>query len=193
MRFMMTAALVATLGSAAHAEMASYVLDPEHTTVSFAIDHMGYAKTLGVFTTLTGGFMYDAQTQELGAVSVTIDAASLESFNAARDAHVIESDFLDVATHPEITFNANGGSATTPTRGRVTGDLKIRGQARAVTLDVSLNKAAPYPFGHKREVLGLSMSTAIQRSDFGMSYGVANGLVGDTVTISIETEAIKMD
>ena len=193
MRFLMTTALVASLTTAAHADMATYELDPEHTTVFFLIDHIGYAKTLGLFTTVTGNFMYDADTRELGEVNVSIDAASVESFNEARDNHVRKSDFLDTAKHPTITFTATGGTATSDTSGTVTGDLAILGQSLPVTLDVELNKAAPYPFGHKREVLGLSMTTSIQRSDFGMTYGVANGLVGDTVSIQIETEAMKIE
>ncbi len=193
MRFLMTTALVASLTTAAHADMATYELDPEHTTVFFLIDHIGYAKTLGLFTTVTGNFMYDADTRELGEVNVSIDAASVESFNEARDNHVRKSDFLDTAKHPTITFTATGGTAASDTSGTVTGDLAILGQSLPVTLNVELNKAAPYPFGHKREVLGLSMTTSIQRSDFGMAYGVANGLVGDTVSIQIETEAMKIE
>lgn len=193
MRFLMTTALLATLASAAQADMATYELDPEHTTVFFTVDHIGYAKTLGLFTTVDGRFNYDADTRELGEVDVTIDAASVASFNEARDAHVRKGDFLDVENHPAITFTATGGSATTDTTGTVTGDLTILGTTLPVTLDVTLNKAAPYPFGHKREVLGLSMSTSIERSAFGMTYGVENGLVGDTIAIRIETEAMKME
>lgn len=193
MRIMTTTALITLLGSTAHAEMAKYELDPDHTTVYFTILHVGYAKTLGIFTNVSGSFMYDAETQELGEVSVSIDAASLESFNAARDNHVRSGDFLDVENHPAITFTASGGDATSDTSGRVTGDLTVLGETRAVTLDVTLNKAEAYPFGHKRDVLGLSMSTSINRSDYGMSYGVDNGLVGDGVDIQIETEAMKME
>jgi polyisoprenoid-binding protein YceI len=193
MRLLMTTALVASLTTAAHADMARYELDPEHTTVFFLIDHIGYAKTLGLFTTVTGSFMYDADTRELGEVSVNIDAASVQSFNEARDNHVRKADFLDTAKHPAITFTATGGTAADDTSGTVTGDLTILGQSRPVTLDLTLNKSAAYPFGHKREVLGLSMTASIQRSDFGMTYGVDNGLVGDTVSIQIETEAMKME
>jgi polyisoprenoid-binding protein YceI len=201
MRFLSTTALIAALGmslspglsTGAHAEMATYELDPEHTTVFFTVDHIGYAKTLGVFTTVSGSFMYDADTRTLGDVTVSIDSASVESFNQARDAHVRKADFLDVRNHPAITFTATGGKASSATTGTVTGDLTILGQSRPVTLAVTLNKAAPYPFGHKREVLGLSMQTSIDRSDFGMTYGVANGLVGDTIAIQIETEAMKME
>lgn len=193
LRLLMTTALIASLGTTAQADMARYELDPEHTTVFFTIDHIGYAKTLGLFTTVAGQFMYDADARQLGEVNVTIDAASVQSFNAARDAHVRKSDFLNVETHPTITFTANGGTAANETGGTVTGDLMILGQTRPVTLDVKLNKAAPYPFGHKRNVLGLSMTASLQRSDFGMTYGVENGLVGDTVTIAIETEAMRID
>lgn len=193
MRFFTTTALLATMCTAAQAEMATYELDPAHTTVYFTVDHIGYAKTLGLFTTVSGSFMYDAETRELGEVNVSIDAASVQSFNDARDAHVRKSDFLGVEEFPTITFTANGGDAASDTSGTVTGDLTIIGQTLPVTLDVTLNKAAAYPFGHKREVLGLSMGTSINRSDFGMSYGVDNGLVGDEVIIQIETEAMKVE
>lgn len=193
MRLLTTSALALLIASTAQAEMASYQLDPEHTTVYFTVDHIGFAKTLGVFTRLSGEFMYDAKTQELGAVNVSIDSASVESFNEARDTHVRGSDFLDVETHPAITFTASGGTATSDTSGTVAGDLTILGQTRPVTLDVTLNKSDTYPFGHKREVLGLSMSTVIMRNDFGMSYAVGNGLVGDAVTVRIETEAMKAE
>ena len=188
-----TSAILGALTTTAQADMARYELDPTHTAIYFTVDHIGYAKTLGIFTELDGGFMYDATSQELGEVAVTIEAASVNTFNEARDGHVRNADFLHVSEHPQITFVASGGSASSATNGTVTGDLTILGVTQPVTLDVTLNKAEAYPFGHKREVLGLSMSTTIQRSDFGMDYAVANGLVGDEVTINIETEAMKVE
>lgn len=193
MRFLTTAALIANLGTAAFAEMTSYELDPTHTTVYFTVDHVGYAKTLGLFTAVSGNFMFDPDVQELGDVNVSIDSASVQSFNDARDEHVRKADFLNVNAHPAITFTASGGTAESNTNGTVTGDLTILGQTRPVTLEVILNKNAAYPFGHEREVLGLSMSTSINRSDFGMNYGVDNGAVGNAVVIQIETEAMKIE
>lgn len=188
-----TTAILGALTKTAQADMARYELDPTHTAIYFTVDHIGYAKTLGIFTELGGGFMYDATSQELGEVAVTIEAASVNTFNEARDGHVRNADFLHISEHPQITFVASGGTASSATSGTVTGDLTILGVTQPVTLDVTLNKAEAYPFGHKREVLGLSMSTTIQRSDFGMDYAVANGLVGDEVTINIETEAMKVE
>ncbi|MEL6464023.1 MAG: YceI family protein [Pseudomonadota bacterium] len=190
---LIAAALSTALASAAFADMARYELDTEHTNVYFTVEHIGYARTLGIFTELGGAFDYDVDTQELGDVAVTIDAGSVNTFHDARDGHVRNKDFLHVTEHPEITFVASGGTPAGDANGSVTGDLTILGVTRPVTLDVTLNKVAAYPFGHKREVLGLSMSTTIQRSDFGMTYGVENGLVGDEVRINIETEAMKME
>lgn len=193
MRTITLAAILGCIASHASADMGRYELDPTHTAIYFTVDHIGYSKTLGIFTELGGGFFYDADSQELGEVLVTIEAGSVNTFNEARDGHVRNRDFLDVEQHPQITFVANGGSAASSSNGTVTGDLTILGQTQPVTLDVVLNKAAPYPFGHGREVLGLSLSTEIKRSEFGMNYGVANGLVGDVVTINIETEAMLME
>ena len=193
MRIQLMTAILAALPATAHAEMARYELDPSHTAIYFTIEHVGYAKTLGIFTGVQGTFDYDTETQELGEVSVTIDAASVDSFHEGRNEHVRESDFLDVSNHSEITFMANGGTANSDTEGTVEGELTILGETRPVTLNVLLNKADTYPFGHERFVLGLSMDASIQRSDLGMSYGVENGLVGDTVDIRIETEAMQMD
>ncbi|MEM6480465.1 MAG: YceI family protein [Pseudomonadota bacterium] len=193
MRAILTTVLTGALALPAAAEMARYELDPSHTAVYFTVDHIGYSKTLGIFTGITGSFAYDMEANELADVTVTIDAASVNTFNEARDGHVRNADFLHVSEHPEITFVATGGTPTSDTQGTVTGDLTILGQTQPVTLNVTLNKAAPYPFGHKREVLGLSIDTAIARSDFGMMYAVENGLVGDLVDIKIETEAMKME
>lgn len=190
---LIASAVFSSIAAASFADMARYELDPTHTAVYFKVDHIGYAKTLGIFTDLTGSFSYDTETQELSDVEVAIQAASVITFNEARDGHVQNRDFLDVTTYPEITFVANSGTPTDATSGTVTGDLTILGQTQPVTLNVTLNKVAEYPFGHKREVLGLSLDTSILRSQFGMNYGVENGLVGDEVTINIETEAIKSD
>lgn len=75
--------------------------------------------------------------------------------------------------------------------GTVTGDLTLLGQTRPVDIDVTLNKAAEYPFGHEEYTLGISAETVIKRSDWGMTYGVDNGMVGDEVSLRFGFEAIK--
>jgi len=190
------AVLAATLiaaGTPAAAEMVRYEIDPEHVTVAFMVDHVGYANTLGIFRDVSGHFMFDPEARELGAVEITVDAASVWTNNERRDEHVRNADFLDVENHPAVSFTAMGGEATGETTGTVTGDLTILGQTKPITLEVELNKIAPYPFGHKRETIGASIRGTVVRSMYGMDYAVANGLVGDEVELLIEIEAIKAE
>lgn len=193
MRNLALSVLIATFPLAASAEMARYELDPDHTTVFFTVDHIGFAKTLGIFGDVQGSFDYDIDTQELANVQVVIAADSVNTFHDARDGHVKNKDFLHVSEFPEIRFVAGSGEPTSADAGTVTGDLTILGVTQPVTLNVTLNKAETYPFGHKRFVLGVSIDAKVQRSEFGMTYAVANGLVGDQVDINIETEAMRVE
>ncbi|MCV0424075.1 MAG: YceI family protein [Roseibium sp.] len=183
-----------TLGAtAALGEPHRYELDPEHTTIAFLVDHLGYADTLGLFLTFEGGFTYDMDTQDLSDVIITVQTASVESFNEARDGHVRSGDFLNVETFPVMTFTATGGTPTSATTGTVEGELNLLGQTHPLTLDVTLNKAAKYPFGHGRFTLGLSARGTVTRSAYGMTYAVDNGFVGDEVQLILETEAMRID
>ena len=192
-RAYLCAALCTTFALRAAAEPQRYELDPEHTTVAFLIQHLSYADTLGLFGTVSGGFTYDMDTQALSDVTVTVASDSLNTMNEARDNHVRSGDFLAAEEYPTITFTAESGTPTGDTTGTITGDVTILGETRPLTLDVTLVGEGPYPFGHKRFVLGLSATGKLNRSDFGMSYGVDNGLVGDEVKIMIETEAMRID
>lgn len=69
------------------------------------------------------------------------------------------------------------------------GDLTLRGQTHPIELDVTLNRIADYPFGHERETVGISARGTIDRSTWGMTYGVP-AMVGDEVELIIEAEAI---
>jgi polyisoprenoid-binding protein YceI len=182
----------AGLTGAAQAEPHTYEIDPSHASIAFLVDHIGYAKTLGQFLKTSGSFVFDEETRELGEVKVVVDATSVFSNDEARDKHIRNSDFLDSGSNPEITFTASGGQATGETSGTVTGDLNIRGVSNPVTLDVTLNKADAYPFGHGQHTLGISARATIKRSEWGMTYALG-GLVGDEVDLIIEVEAIRQD
>lgn len=179
--------------TALRAEPARYEIDPAHTFVSFTVDHVGFSQVLGVFPQVSGGFTWDDETRMLSAVEITVETGSLTTFDPARDDHVRAGDFLDVAAHPTMVFTAGGGTPAGETRGTVEGDLALLGESHPLVLDVTLNKAATYPFGHGRFTLGLSARGVVSRSDWGMTYGVADGLVGDEVRIEISTEALRQE
>lgn len=189
-----TLCAAATLGVAqpVHAAPATWQIDPEHTVVAFTVMHIGYAKVLGRFSEIEGSFDYDPETRTLDDVRVEIGAQSVDTDHAKRDGHVKSDDFLAAGDHPVITFAATGGTPISETQGTVTGDLTIRGVTQPVTLDVTLNKRAEYPFGHGKETLGISATAEIKRSDFGSTYALPT-MVGDRIDIMLEFEAIRTD
>jgi polyisoprenoid-binding protein YceI len=168
-----------------------YQLDPDHMTMAFLISHVGFARMLGQFTRAEGSFVFDADKPAVSDIAVIIDAASVDTQHEKRDQHLRAQDFLWVEKHPQITFRGTSAEQTGPVTGKITGDLTIRGVTRPVTLDVVWNKSAQYPFGDMHYATGISARTKIKRSDFGMTYALDGGLVGDEVEIILEFEAIR--
>lgn len=183
-------ALLATV--TARAEPADWQIDAEHFSIVFSADHVGYQQQMGLFLEGAGSFQYDPDTNELSSGRVEIQAASLFSNHEARDDHLKGRDFLDARRHPLIVFEVTGFEPdASGQQGVLRGQLTLLGETHPVDLQVTLNKRAPYPFLHRRETLGISAHTTIQRSTWGMDYGVADALVGDAVTLRFEFEAIR--
>lgn len=173
------------------AEPHTYEIDPEHFAIGFSVLHVGYADVPGMFLKANGRFVYDETTRTLSSGRVVVDAASVFSNHEKRDGHLRKGDFLAVSKHPEIVFEATTLEWTDETRGKLSGNLTLLGQTHPVELAVRLNKAAPYPFGHGKHTLGISASTTLLRSQWGMTYGIKGDLVADEVRMSFELEAIR--
>lgn len=176
-------------GFGAFAQERRYTLDAEHLTVAFMVHHIGFADTLGVFREVEGSFDFDPQALTLSRGEVRVQAASVETFHQARNGHVRGSDFLDAESNPVIAFDLTEAEATGETTGILRGTLTLRGETHPISLDVTLNKVGEYPFGHRRETVGISARGVIERSQWGMDYALG-GIVGDEVTLIIEAEAI---
>jgi polyisoprenoid-binding protein YceI len=187
-----------TLSGLAGAAPRTWVIDPEHFSISFSIDHAGYAEVIGLFREAGGRFVYDPETQALKSGRVTVQAKSVFTDHEKRDDHVRNADFLDASDHPEITFVADEYESTGENRGRLHGELTLLGKTRPVTLDVRINKMAEYPFGggvlsDPPFVMGVSASTTLRRSEWGMTYGLDGNLVGDRVDLRFEFEARRQE
>lgn len=185
------AALCAVSGRAP-AEPARYEIDPEHLTIAFLVEHIGYAKVLGQFLTASGGYTFDDATGALSDVRVVVETDSVATHHDARDQHLRGGDFLDAGSNPTMTFTALGARRTGERTFTVSGELELLGTRRPLVLEATWNKTAPYPIGARAEVMGVSLRGSLLRSEFGMTYGVANDLVGDEVEILIELEARRV-
>ncbi len=185
------AILLAATASSAIAEPRTYRIDPEHFSIGFLVEHVGYARTLGMFREAQGEFVYDEQARELQSGHVEVAAGSVFTDHQERDEHLRGGDFLDADQFPSVVFEATEYRPTGENTGELSGELTMLGQTHPVTLDTTVNKAAEYPFGHGQYTLGISARTTIERSEWGMDYAVDNGLVGDEVELTFEFEAIR--
>jgi polyisoprenoid-binding protein YceI len=168
----------------------TYVIDLSHTHAGFAVKHFGLAKVRGEFGEVEGTVVI-ADEPTASSVTATINAASFNSRDEARDAHVKGADFLDVENFPTLTFT----STNVKPDGDdwiVAGDLTIKGITRSVELSTEFEGAITDPYGLQR--IAFSASTEIDRTDFGLDFNAAletGGLiVGKNVKITLEVEAI---
>lgn len=187
----LAAALAAS--APAKAEPARFTLDPEHTSITFFVHHVGYADLAGMFLESEGSFTYDEETRELTDLEVVVDTASVFTDHEARDEHLRGADFLNVEEFPEMTFVGRSTEPLSDDTGRITGDLTLLGVTRPVTFEARLNKAGRYPFGDEHYAIGIDATGSIRRSDFGMTYAVDSGLVGDEVRIVLGFEAKRQE
>jgi polyisoprenoid-binding protein YceI len=170
-------------------------IDSGHSGVHFSVRHMVLAKVRGKFTRWSGAVLAEDGDEARASVEVVIDASSIDTGVADRDAHLKSADFLDVARYPEITFKAERSERLAPERLRVPGVLTIHGVSRPVVLDVEYAGRTKDPWGHERA--GFTAKTSIDRADFGLTWNQvleAGGVVvGDRVDIEIEVEAVKRE
>lgn len=171
----------------------TWAIDPGHTRVGFSAKHAMVATVRGQFAEFSGTLTLDGAAPEKSSAEVTIEAASISTSSEDRDKHVRSGDFLDVETHPYLTFRSTGVRYSGSDGFVMTGDLTIRGTTRPVDLKVELEGIAIDPFGNER--IGFSGETTISRKDFALTWNVAleagGVLVSDKVKITLDVSAIK--
>jgi polyisoprenoid-binding protein YceI len=190
-RITVLAALVLTAGAA---RGATYELDAAHSSAGFTVTHLTVSKVRGVFHSLSGTAEVDEETLAGSSIAVTIDAASIDTDVERRDEHLRSADFLDVESHPEITFQSKSMETVADTEYRVTGDLTIRGTTREVTFPVTVLGPIADPMGGGRRI-GVEGRLTIDRQEFGVAWSrLLDGgglVVGDDVHIELAAELVS--
>lgn len=171
---------------------ATWNIDVAHSAIHFYVRHMVISKVHGRFAKWSGTVALDEQDLTRSSVEVAIDAGSIDTQVADRDAHLRSADFLDVARYPELRFTSKriepAGEGY-----RVVGDLHLHGVVREVTLAAEFAGQGKDPWGNTRA--GFSAKASLDRRDFGLVWNAAleagGVLVGEKVEIAIELEAVK--
>jgi polyisoprenoid-binding protein YceI len=171
----------------------NWQVDPAHSAVNLVVRHMVISKVRGQFARWTAKLSLDSTDLARSSVEVEIEAASVQTGVADRDAHLRSADFLDVEKYPVIRYASRKVEVASPGKLRVTGDLTIRGVTREVPLDVEVGGQAKDPWGNVR--MGFAATATLSRKDFGLTWNQAletgGVLVADRVDVEIELEAVR--
>lgn len=177
--------LAKTLEATSLPQEGNFTVDPVHTCVGFDIGHLGLSRVQGRFSKLVGSLHADAKDIAKSSVNITIDASSIDTAVAPRDADLRSPNFFDVAKYPELTF------ASTSVRKNksgfiAVGNLTIKGVTKPVTIRFKVYGPIKDPWG-KTRIGVVAEPLVIHRSDFGMTYDADT--VSDDVTIRLSLEA----
>jgi polyisoprenoid-binding protein YceI len=168
-------------------------IDSSHSSAQFKVKHLMISNVKGEFAGITGTLELSENITE-SKIEAIIDAATVDTRDEKRDAHLRSADFFDVEKFPTLSFKSGRVSKKADGELVVAGDLTIHGVTKPVTFDVE-GPSAPTkdPWGGTR--LGLTATTKIDRKDFGLTFNMAletgGLLVGEDIAIILEVEFVK--
>mgnify|MGYP000868633067 FL=1 len=171
----------------------TWTIDTAHSEINFTVRHMMISNVRGQFERFTGTVDFVEENPAQSSVDVQIEAASINTREEKRDAHLRSNDFLAADQYPYLTFKSKRVEVVDETRGKIYGDLTIRGVTKPVVLDVEYSGMAKSPWGTMSA--GFSANTKISRKEWGLEWNAAletgGVLVGDEIKINIELEIVQ--
>jgi len=167
-------------------------IDSGHSGIYFSIRHMMLARVRGQFSRWSGTLVMEQENLSGASVSILIDATSIETGLADRDAHLKSADFLNTASFPELTFTGHVSDQPSGQELRLLGELTVLGAPHEMAFDIENAGSIQDPWGHQRA--GFTARGSLDRNDLGLTWNQsleAGGfLVGDRVDFEIEVEAV---
>ena len=180
------AAVVASMGL--QAQVVNYAIEPTHTFVTFEISHFGTSTNRGRFDKKEGMVQLD-RTAKTGKVDLTIDMASINTGTPGFDKHLQGMDFFNVKDYPTAKFTADKFSFNGDKVTEVAGSLTMMEKTNPVVLKATNFNCYQHPM-IKREVCGGDFEATIDRSQWGVNYGLIYGFPKN-VKLVIQVEAVK--
>jgi len=181
----------ATVTAPAAIGVQTYNIDLAHSEATFSVRHL-ITKVRGRFSEFAGTIAFDDANPVNSTVNVTIQAASIDTNQKDRDAHLRSGDFFDVEKFPTITFVSSAIKSLGGDEYEVAGDFTVRDITRRITLPVSFLGKATDPWGNER--IAFEAEYTLNRKDYGLNWNAAletgGFLVGDDVKITLSVQAV---
>jgi polyisoprenoid-binding protein YceI len=163
-----------------------YAYDPVHSSVGFKARHLDISWIHGRFNEVEGKFSIDRQDPSKSTFELKIKVDSVDTANKERDEHLRQPDYFDTKQFPTIEFKSTSTKAV-PGGYEVTGDFKMHGQTKKITLNLKGGKEIEWK---GKKIVGFSTEVALKRSDFGFDKS-AIGPIGDEALIFIDCEGVR--
>jgi len=187
-RYLLPLSLLIALDAEAAAD--HYTIDPNHTYPSFQAPHIGgISFWRGKFDHSSGTVTLDRAARS-GTVDIMIDTSSIDFGLEKMNTHAKSADMFDVEKYPTATYKGTKIDFDGDTPVAVHGTLTLHGVTRPVDLKINSFKCMMHPM-LKREVCGADASAEIDRTDFGIGYGVPQSIPTGKVMLAIQVEAFK--
>ena len=161
----------------------TFQIDPVHSTAIFKAHHLGAGMFYGRFNDVTGTIQLD---DGLPTFDVTIDINSVDTNSAKLDGHLKSPDFFNVVEYPSMTFKSRSVKKLGDEKYEVIGDIEIHGITKPLTV---LMVKTGQVTNRRGEMIGFETEFSVQRSDFGMNYGVEGGALSDNIKVIVALEA----
>jgi polyisoprenoid-binding protein YceI len=170
----------------------TWAVDPVHSSVGFAVKHLGIATVRGKFDEFEGTLEiseHDESTRAHG----TVKAVSVNTNDSGRDDHLRSADFFGVEENPELRFESTEITQIDDDTFDIVGELTMNGITKPVKLQAEVEGTETDPWGNER--VGLEVTGQLNRSDWNMTFnqalGSGNLLVGEKVRLELDISAVK--
>lgn len=175
-------------------QVSSWAIDSAHSKVGFKVKHLMISNVQGHFNEFEGTMETNGDDLSTAKVNFSINAASIDTSVADRDAHLRSADFFDAENFPKITFVSSELKPLDDDLYQLKGTLSIKGVEKEVTLEAEYGGVASDPWGNVKS--GFTVTGKINRKDWGLTWNAAletgGVLVGDDIKLSADIELTKV-
>jgi polyisoprenoid-binding protein YceI len=173
----------------AGAQTNTYKVDPDHTSIVFKVNHMGFSTVYGMIGGADGKIVVDEKAPEKSTFEISARLDSINTMAKKRDDHLKGPDFFNVKQYPTIVLKSKSVKKTGD-KYDVTADLTLHGVTKPVSFVFTPGKTGKDMAG-KIRTSGETV-LKIKRTDFGMNFMSKPGEVGNDVEVLVSVEGTKI-
>ena len=165
----------------------NYTIDPEYSSPSFEISHLGFTTQRGQFKKVSGTVVLDRAAKS-GSVNFTIHTTSIDMGSRAWSSHLEDEGLFNVKKFPTMTFTSNQLTFSGDKVVGAEGQFTMLGVTKPLKVTVTGFQCGTHPI-RKKPVCTGDVTAALKRSDFGLTKYIPE--VSDEVKISVPLEAYR--